>query len=401
VTALRVAYDLTPLHGLAAFGVARVLKGFVRAAAGTGAVVPLLVHDEGAPPGGDLPGERVPVRRRAPLPLWREAALPRLLGRLDACVLHEPVAAVPLRGRVPAVATIHEVPGREAVPWEGRLALFRLRLRTALAAHRAAALVAVSPAVAAALLAVHPSARARLRVVAPPVEPGFRPARPEAIAGARRALGLPNTRYLLQVGAVRRKKDPVASVRALGELSRRGFADVVLVLVGPLGDAVEDLHGAAEREGLGGRVVLTGEVSDALLGPLYSGAEAVLCPSHAEGLGLVPMEALACGAPVVARRAAAAPSGAEARCRIAEDPRAMADALEEVLREKGSGTFSAAEKVPDPFSAAGDPTGRPGAVGIHRGPGPLLMSGSKSAGEALLECYRTMVRHGTDLPRAE
>jgi glycosyltransferase involved in cell wall biosynthesis len=46
--------------------------------------------------------------------------------------------------------------------------------------------------------------------------------------------------------------------------------------------------------------VVTGEVTDDELAALYTGARALVFPSDEEGFGLPPVEALACGTPVVA-----------------------------------------------------------------------------------------------------
>jgi glycosyltransferase involved in cell wall biosynthesis len=75
------------------------------------------------------------------------------------------------------------------------------------------------------------------------------------------------------------------------------------------------LSGAADREtanmvnrlGLGGRVVFFGDVAESVLPRLYRGAIALVFPSLLEGFGLPPLEAMACGTPVVASDASSVP----------------------------------------------------------------------------------------------
>jgi glycosyltransferase involved in cell wall biosynthesis len=67
-------------------------------------------------------------------------------------------------------------------------------------------------------------------------------------------------------------------------------SELPLVLVGEAGQWARELEG----------VVLTGAVSDDDLAAIYSGARALVFPSDDEGFGLPPVEALACGTPVVA-----------------------------------------------------------------------------------------------------
>jgi glycosyltransferase involved in cell wall biosynthesis len=63
-----------------------------------------------------------------------------------------------------------------------------------------------------------------------------------------------------------------------------------LVLVGPTGRWAHELPD----------VTLTDRVSDDDLAAIYTGAHALVFPSDDEGFGLPPVEALACGTPVVA-----------------------------------------------------------------------------------------------------
>ena len=85
--------------------------------------------------------------------------------------------------------------------------------------------------------------------------------------------------------------------------------------------------------GLGERVVFAGLVDDADLPALYGGATAVVLPSLEEGFGLPALEAMACGAPVVASRRGALPEVvADAGVLVdPEDESALAAALARVL----------------------------------------------------------------------
>ena len=83
-----------------------------------------------------------------------------------------------------------------------------------------------------------------------------------------------------------RNPDPRKRVAALVKAKR----SMPLVLVGDHG------HWASELED----VLLTGEVDDDTLAAIYTGAHALVFPSDDEGFGLPPVEALACGTPVVA-----------------------------------------------------------------------------------------------------
>lgn len=270
---------------------------------------------------------------RLPLALWRETLLVRELFRRGAHVLLSPVAAVPLRAPCPVIATLHELPWLEGSDAR-RAGDSRLshRARAALAARVAAAVICVSESTRAALLATHP--RARAVVIAPGLDPAFRPARPderEADASALRRLGLDAAPFVLAAGRLRRKKNLYALLEAFALAAPPPWH---LVLAGPDGDAAPALRARAARPDLRERVTLPGHVDDATLRALYRGAGLVACPSLFEGFGLPLLEAMACGAPVLAApRAAAAEALGPAHVAAGADPTALAAALSALLAD--------------------------------------------------------------------
>ena len=115
-------------------------------------------------------------------------------------------------------------------------------------------------------------------------------------------------RFLLYVGGL----SPHKNLPRLIEAFAVGAApDVDLVLVGDLKDVflthVPALRESVARLGLGGRVHFTGFVPDGDLAHVYSRAYALIQPSLMEGFGLPPVEAMACGTPVLSSRAGSLP----------------------------------------------------------------------------------------------
>jgi len=140
----------------------------------------------------------------------------------------------------------------------------------------------------------------------------------------------PAGRYVLAVGDLRAKKNLAALVSAFARLWRDGpGAESRLILAGH--DAGE---GARLRElAAGAPVELTGYVEDAELDALIRGAELLVHPSRYEGFGLVVLEAMARGTPVLAARSGALPeTGGEAAAYFAPgDEEALADTLGSLL----------------------------------------------------------------------
>ena len=211
----------------------------------------------------------------------------------------------------------------------------RLALRRDAAGVRGAmALVAVSEATRRDLVEHLAIAPDRVHVVAEGIDHGrFRP-----VAG--RDLGAP---YLLFVGSEHPRKDLITLLRAFALLKReRRFADLRLVKAGAAGKAEAPFAApvaAAVRElGLEREVDFLGHVPDDELPALYSGAACLAFPSRYEGFGLPPLEAMACGCPVVASDAGALPetTGGAALTVRCGDPAALADALRVVIGDRAA-----------------------------------------------------------------
>ena len=154
--------------------------------------------------------------------------------------------------------------------------------------------------------------------------------------------------YLLAVGDLRAKKNLEALVRAFVSLRRSDGIPHRLVLAG-----LDTGAGPALRELAGGEPVqLTGYVDDARLDALLRGAELFVHPSLYEGFGLVVLEAMARGTPVLAANATSLPEAGGRAAAYFEpgDPDGLTNALRALLsdasaRERlaGDGLARAAE----------------------------------------------------------
>lgn len=118
----------------------------------------------------------------------------------------------------------------------------------------------------------------------------------------RRRYGLPN-RYWLYVGGYDYRKNVGLLIQAYAHVRRTGTCPA-LVLAGktPLqkGPTVCDISGELTRAGLlAPQVILPGFIETEDMPALYAGAELLVYPSLAEGFGLPPVEAMACGCPAL------------------------------------------------------------------------------------------------------
>lgn len=201
-------------------------------------------------------------------------------------VFHSPwIDGAHLRGAIPQVVTVHDlIPLKRRSEYLRSGMRFRMRY---LAVQRATRIICPTEAVAADVVEHLEFDRDRIAVIAEAPASAMRPRPAEEVADARARFGLPPD-YLVWVGGMERP-DPRKRVAELA--AARG--ELPLVLVGP---AREWAHELGERDP---GVHLTGLVTDDDLAAIYSGARALVFPSDDEGFGLPPVEALACGTPVV------------------------------------------------------------------------------------------------------
>ena len=145
------------------------------------------------------------------------------------------------------------------------------------------------------------------------------------------------SRYVLFVGELEARKGIDTLLEAVGRLPDAMRADTVIAIAGRLSTR-PDLHGRPiPPPPPGVRLELLGHVSDERLRELYAGAAAFVFPSRYEGFGLPVLEAMACGAPVIASDAASIPEagGGAALYFPVGDAGALAAAMQRVFEDAG------------------------------------------------------------------
>lgn len=242
----------------------------------------------------------------------------------------------PLRAHSPSVTVVHDTTYLLPERSTSRLHRRFLRREVPSALRRSSLVVVNSEFTRDELQARYGVARSALQVASPGLDQDrFHPPAAADIERVRSVHGLPGP-YLLHVGQASERKNLVRLIDAYDRLPSRPTGRPALVLAGGAPPAGSPLQAAVRRPRREGSVRLLGRVQERDLPGLYGGATLVVVPSLHEGFGYPLLEAMACGAPVLAHAGGALPEvGGDAAAYVdARDLAALTAALDDLLGDQ-------------------------------------------------------------------
>jgi glycosyltransferase involved in cell wall biosynthesis len=145
----------------------------------------------------------------------------------------------------------------------------------------------------------------KVHVVSEGVAQAFRPTSAHKVERIRGRYRLPHE-YILFVGSVEKRKNLVGLLHAYAKLTASGRHSP-LVVAGSANRRYPELSKVLQELDLEQDAIFAGYMPERDLPALYSGATLFVFPSLYEGFGLPPLEAMACGTPVVCSNAASLP----------------------------------------------------------------------------------------------
>lgn len=229
---------------------------------------------------------------------------PFLIRKDNLTCLHVPHYTFPIFARIPVIVTLHDAVYYHYKP-KSILAFVYYRFMHRIAAYQSKYVITVSEFSKRELttyLGIDPG---KIVIIPNAIDPSFRRQPYETIAAIKDRYCLPES-FVLYVGTNKPWKNLQTLLRAFARVVQEK-GGCVLVIAGKRGRYEEDLQGIIQKLCLQENVILLGEIPEKDLPALYSAARLVVCPSFYEGFGLVPLEAMACGTPVIASNAASLP----------------------------------------------------------------------------------------------
>ncbi len=265
---------------------------------------------------------------------WEQLVLPFALRKSGAELFHAMAFAGPLVNTLPWIVTIYDT-SFERYP-ESFNAANRTYLNWAVrhAVRHANRVIAISESTKRDLVAHYRLSPDRVSVVYGGTDAAFSPAPgKQYMEDLRTRRELPE-KMILHVGTIEPRKNIAQLVRAFARARRSAHLPHCLVLIGARGWKHAEVDAAIEEEQVSDVVHFAGYVPADELPDWFRAADLFVYPSRYEGFGLPPLEAMACGTPVVASNSSSLPEvvGDAGLLVWPDDVNGLAEAIVRVLK---------------------------------------------------------------------
>jgi glycosyltransferase involved in cell wall biosynthesis len=268
---------------------------------------------------------------------WWTIGLPLYIRRHDIALFHGTNYDVPLWGGCPTILTIHDLSSLLFADTHVKRRVRRARRRLPTMAHLATKIIVPTASVRSEVLEHLDISEDKVTVVHEAPRRCFRPESRTNSDIVLKRLKIED-QFVLYVGAIEPRKNVQTLIKAFEEIYRKTEHRPQLVIAGPNGWLSDDVFAQVERSAVKDRILLTGYLGDEDLRALYSTCVLLSYPAIYEGAGLPPLEAMACGAPVVTTDARAiSEMVGDAAIRLpAKDHEALATSLVEMLSNENA-----------------------------------------------------------------
>lgn len=280
-----------------------------------------------------------PVHRRLTMRLWAQARLPGILRREGFDLLHHTRALGIFRAPCPSIVTIFDLTILALPEMYPKIDVWYWQWVQPRLLRRVDKVIAISYNTRRELETYLGLEGTKIAVVYPAPDDGFRlPTDTESLATIRSKYHLP-ANFFLYVGIIAQKKNLPTLLRAYARLRETTDLPHRLIFVGrsfPTSNDEATVFRLIDELRLKDWVQFTGLVPQADLPLLYAAADLFIYPSLHEGFGIAPLEAMACGVPVITTRGGALPEAVGKAAILLDDPRddkALAEDMQRVATD--------------------------------------------------------------------
>ncbi len=270
---------------------------------------------------------------------WNHFRLPLELFFHPVDLFHFPFYTIPVIRNYKSIVTIHDITYEVHPEWYSRKALFATRPFSRYAAKHADKVLTDSHYSKGDLIKYYGISEDKIVVTYLGVEEWFRKIEDSsALENTKTKYRITSQHVILYVGAIHTRRNVEQLIRAFHIMCQK-LSDVQLVLVGKQEYPYFDIQALVNELALTNRVILTGYIhiyNPALL-HLYNIADLFIYPSSYEGFGLPPLEAMACGTPVITSNNTSLPEITGDAAILLDDPLnidEMANIMHQVLNNE-------------------------------------------------------------------
>ncbi|MCE2853717.1 MAG: glycosyltransferase family 4 protein [Chloroflexaceae bacterium] len=235
---------------------------------------------------------------------WEQLIAPISLAREGADVYHGVLNVMPLCAGIPSVVTIHDLSAMLFPQTFRRINRMYTRWAINVSAKRAAHILTVSEYARQEIITHLNVPAERVTVTYDACDERFRPSSPAELAAFRQRNGLPE-RFFFYLGTLEPRKNIPRLLDAYAKIAHE--VDAPLLIGGGKGWLYEPILAQAERLQLGDKLKFVGYIPQEDQHLWYGAATAFVFPSLYEGFGMPPLEAMACGTPVIVSNASSLP----------------------------------------------------------------------------------------------
>jgi len=274
-----------------------------------------------------------PIRHRIAVRAWAQVVFPVLFRREAIDVVHftKNLGTFFTPGR--SVITMYDmtiIACPRFYPWSD---VWYWRTVQRLTLRNVDRIISISENTAREMASYYRLPREKITVIPCACHSRYRPLDREQVGRVRARYGLPE-KMILHVGSIAPKKNLGTLAEAFAMLVERDDYDGSLVFVGRVyekgqGDVIFE---QVKRLGLSDRVIFTGSVPDEDLPAIYNAAQFMVFPSVNEGFGIVLLEAMASGCPIIASSTTAVPEAVGDAGILLSDPRDAGEIRSAMLR---------------------------------------------------------------------